>query len=1239
NNTVANARVELVFLTADSNGNYTGILPNGAVSFDDGPKSYTDANGLFQRSGFSVKSAGTVAAIVHKAGYLYQVFRPEMLLPGNSSPQIITITKANESNSGSAKIIVKSMEPTRPLVHAKAFLYYDLVADGKVISGIQLNRDGNLTDAAGAAYYYDLKAGADQNYSARASFELNTSKRTPTQTLDANEQIIFNVVVDINSRFLQLSFVDALTGETISQIPANSNVSVFSSSDAEFNNLTFMEKITPSAGVFKSAGYEKTQRVKVKIKIPGYIDNSLEVDGTKSNLAIGPNVFKIKLYPDSMATEKVNIYFDDIYSESDNVWKGVSTATLLQQASTYYAKFDVVAGKDTNYLDLLALSRITGPAEMKQIIFSIAFREQADLFTCTTTALDADLTHDINYYFPTSANCKTVNGENKQSGIEWKETYLPKGTYSFAVKFTILSTAQNNEKIKFNYRAKVIDLNGAFETPLHAIEFDINQPLKSGMYFGVSLNNSTVPLKAYSSDTNAFTNSTNLGVFALVQNSARVTMYNKTQKPLTNGTIEIYTFDGASNMDNLNSLLATKGNGSLKINLTDGNEVNKQTFSEVSVGAFSSKTFAFIVSPKSYNSQNWIVIVATFGSAKYKVLLDTATSGRGLLIDAEFLAGVENQLFDGRIYERGNTSTQISLSRVDVAVYRNCTSPNKIGVPIENNVDINGDYFSVRIPGVYNARRDCVVVTALASSTEYSFSPLVREIFATYAGTSDPSLSCVDITLENATDETKDIFLDWNKTAKIIVRNNCSKQVKVFISSDIACSSIDSTLCTSERIISAGASAAYVLTGINNSFTPFAVKPNYSDILGAFPVYVKAKYSDAQASKKYAIAQSLDVHLTNPKQCFAISKDLFDFTATSTGKIDFNIISDCQYTLFGDYYIPRAVLDSFGYDLNYPVPRVNSAVTFHPKLIVSGKSFDTNYETRTTSSTWANNMIQPDAANSVVDGNLRLYKGLHVDLNSVPGTITKLQYRWFDKNNLKFNDASPFGAAIDGNIKITYRDGSVQFIKPRTNFEFTPGIKCKSVSPLPEEICELDQETSPDFAGRDWAAFGLFYIVPPTTKQMRSIDFNILGNKISTNLEISIWPFVTYTETVPVVVQSGTIADSEIDLNSFVIYPMEGVTYLLKEIKDANEFTAAAFTAKTNPTAYVSSDNPKVLVWIEANYLKAKYIGTDISQFNDKSIDLSLIKIDGKGINYGNIRIIDYVDTKVNGGKEVSGAS
>jgi len=1235
NNAIMGARVELVKLTIDHNNNYTGIMPNGAASFDDGPNKYTDLNGLFKRAGFSVKSAGYIVAVVHKAGYLYQVFKPDLLLPGNTPPQTITLTKATEENSGSAKIIVKSTEPVRPLARAKAFLHYDLVADGKTITGIQLTRDGNFTNAAGTAYYYELKAGTDQNYSATASFENNISKRTLAQTLDANAQLTFNVSLDINSRFLQLTFTDALTGETITSIPSTANVSVFTSSDTDFNNLTYMEKITPSAGVFKSAGYESTQRIKVKIKIPGYVENSLEVDGVQSPLAIGANIYKIKLYPDSMATEKVNIFFDDIYSENDNVWKGNSSATILQQASTYYAKFDVLAGKDINYLDLLSLSRMAGPANLTGILYSRAYRESADLFTCDTNNLDLTSPHDKNYYFP---NCTNPNGANKQSGLEWKGNYLPKGTYSFTIKFTISSVAQNSEKIKLSYRAKSIDTNGGFETQLQSIEFDLNQPLKAGVYFNAKLNNTPVPLKVYTLDSNAFINSNNTSVFAFLQNPAKVTIYNKTPKPFTNGTIEVYTFDGASNMSNLASLLATTGSGNLKIKLSDGNEVNKQTFSNVSINSFSSQEIAFTLIPKSYNSRNWVIVVATFASTQYKVLIDASTGGRDLLVDAEFLAGVENQIFDGRVFEKGNTSTQISLNRVDIEVYKNCGTANETHISLLDNVDINGDYFSVRIPGVYRARIDCLVLTALASSTDYSFSPLIRTIYANYAGTVDPSLACVDVTLENATSETKDVYLDWNKNAKIIVRNNCNRPIKIFLDSGIMCKALDNSLCTSEKSISAGGSTQYILSGVNTSFAPSTVKPNYTDILGDFPIYIKAKYSDAQLSKKYVIAQSIDVHLTNTKQCFAISKDLFDFTLTP-GKIDFNISNDCQYTLFGDYYIPRATLDAFGYDVNYPTTRVNSAVTFNPRLIISGNSFETIYTPVTVDSSWSSRVAIIDPAKSISKpNNLKLYYGLHVDLNDVPGTINKLQFRWFDKNKLKEGDPTPFGAAIDGSIKITYRDGNTQYFTPRTNFEFNPGIKCKSISPLPGETCEISEETDPAYAAGRLAVFGLFYMIPPTTKQIQYIDFNILGDMNSTNLEITIWPDITYIENVPSVVSSGVTTETQIDLGAFVIYPMEGVTYLLKEVKDTNEFMGAAFTAIPNPTAYLTSSRSDVNVWIEANYLKAKYVGVDVPQFNDKIIDLSLVQIDGKGINYGNINIVDYVSTQV-GGKEISGAN
>jgi hypothetical protein len=1048
--------------------------------------------------------------------------------------------------------------------------------------------------------------------------------------------------MDLNVSFLEVELVDADTGTAIS----GADVSVYIASDSSFSNLVLTQKLSLTSGVYKSpsssnTAYEKNQRIKIVTKASGYVDNWVEKDGSISPMTNGANRFKIRMYPTSLANGDVNVFFNDIYNATDDVWAGNSSALTLQKGQTYYAKFDVVAGKDLNYNQLLSLSRVNGPLDFNNILYTITNKDKVDLFTCDTNSLDSNATHDENYYFPVNVSgCKVTGAANKQSGIVWKNNILPKGTYSFAVKFTIRSNANDSDKIGFRYRAKEIDGNHSNETQLLSISFDLNTPLRSGFTYSATINNNSIPLSYYGTSTNIFTASSTVQLVGEAKNTAKIRLYNKSSTSLQNGTVEVYSYEGSGTINNFVAGAANTGTGYLTFSSTDTNK-KKVLDSSSSIGAYSSKEYSFDIYPKQYNSTNWLVVVSTFGSNTYITFIETKTGGRALVLDAEFLAGVENQLFDGRVYEKLNSAAVIQLTDVTINVYKDCYNAK---TPVLTNVvaDKQGNYFYVRLPGVYNYNKDCLDVTALAYSADSSYAPLTQTLYAGTGGATDPSLACIDVTPENIYDEINEVTLDWNKSGKLVVRNNCSEPVKVKLTTGIICKKSNGADCTVDDAtdsINSNGSATYTLTALNQEYNPSATKPNFTDLLGVFPVYIKGKYVSAPISKAYSLAETVDIHITNNKQCFAISKDVFDFTATSASTIPFVINDACQYTLIGDYFIPKAIVQAFGYDLNTTAQALPSTVTFTPKLYVTGKTYTTVYSYQTIETTWSNVTVAPTASKSitVADHNYKKYYGLNFDLSTVPGTIKKLQFRWFDVNAAKVNSAATYGAAIDGNIKINYADGNVEFFTPRANFTLEPLGYYRLPTAQSAEICEIGSDPSIQYNGQNWGAFGLCYIVPPSTKKINSIDINIIGNSDPSYIELNLWPFVDYNQQIVSVVESGTDVATEIPVSSFSIYPLEGVTYVLKDIRDVNEFNAAGFTTKVNPKAYLKSDTNAVLTWIEANYLKARYVGTDVTSYNDKSVELNLVKTFGKGINYGVINITDYVSTNI-GGKEVSGA-
>jgi hypothetical protein len=851
-----------------------------------------------------------------------------------------------------------------------------------------------------------------------------------------------------------------------------------------------------------------------------------------------------------MVSDKTDIFFDDIYAGTDNVWKTNSTATVLQKAGTYYARFDVVVGKDTNYQDLLALSRTNNLANMNNIVYSKSFKENADLFTCTTTSLDTLSSHDINYYFPTDGNvCKIEAHSNLQSGVEWKTNYLPKGTYSFAIKFTVSPTAEDNSTITINYRAKEKDTNGEFETILKEISFDLNQPLRAGVNFGAIVNSSPVELQRNQTNSNTLTGKTTPIVFPNEQNNVRFRIYNRTQTSLQNGTITAYSYKAINSISDFTTPISSTKVGISKFDSLDGNS-SKVLGTNLSISAFNSKEFAFNFYPSIPNSSDWSVIVADFGANSYKIFLNTTAQGVTPIIDAEFLAGVKDQNFDGRAYDKTNRSELVTLKSVSVDVYKNCNSAG-IGTLVYSGLSatLDKDYFYVTIPGVYQAGRDCLKLKVTASNSSTSYSPLVKTIFAGYGGTIDPSLACIDVTPQELSDNLTEFSIKWGASKKVIVTNNCTRPVVVKMSTGLICASPTNSNCENEVTINANEAKEYTITGTNVDYVPSSsTQPNYSDVLGLFPIQVKAKFPSV--SKKFAIAQMLNAHLTNPNECFAISKDLFDFTAQNApNKMDFNINNDCQYTLSGDYYIPKADLSIIGADLNNSVPKY-SLVDFNYSLQVTSGGYTTTYlsEIQKTPVFFSKNATD---VNSTIFGEVRKYSTFHFVIpTDYNGDSNRMYVKWMDVNN-----GALYGAKVDGNIIVNYKNGSSVSVSPRVTFDLNYPTKCVCDGHVANNTCQLSGNEdhciiAPEIsdvydAGYDSNyMYGIAYVSFPKGS-ISSIDFNMIGNIDQNDLIIAARTWVYENKQVPQIIPNGNMSTENYALGRFRIYPVEGMTFIL----------------------------------------------------------------------------------------------
>ena len=152
---------------------------------------------------------------------------------------------------------------------------------------------------------------------------------------------------------------------------------------------------------------------------------------------------------------------------------------------------------------------------------------------------------------------------------------------------------------------------------------------------------------------------------------------------------------------------------------------------------------------------------------------------------------------------------------------------------------------------------------------------------------------------------------------------------------------------------------------------------------------------------------------------------------------------------------------------------------------------------------------------------------------------------------------------------------------------------------------------------------------------------NLIGGDINDNLSLRLSPFLEYTKRETKLRENATAGetDSFVSLGTYSIYPIGGAEFIIKHIDDLNNFGDAIFTEKINPRMYLTSTNPKVVTWIEQGYLKAKYIGTNVPQYDDGVIDLTMEKTFGGGVNYSILNIADFVSKTIanSHGKNISG--
>ena len=79
------------------------------------------------------------------------------------------------------------------------------------------------------------------------------------------------------------------------------------------------------------------------------------------------------------------------------------------------------------------------------------------------------------------------------------------------------------------------------------------------------------------------------------------------------------------------------------------------------------------------------------------------------------------------------------------------------------------------------------------------------------------------------------------------------------------------------------------------------------------------------------------------------------------------------------------------------------------------------------------------------------------------------------------------------------------------------------------------------------------------------------------------------------------------------------------DINRISAFKSPALLGMVNPKIRLVSGNPNVQVWISGNRLYGKFIGNDVSEFNDGNISGRIEKTFATGNSLGIIDVTDFV--------------
>ncbi len=1129
----------------------------------------SDSNGIIKVTGLMNDDANKVLMIVNKPGYVIKIFKP-ILVKSIDPPTVEYLEEINSTNSGQARVTVKSSSNNALIAGAKSFLYVNLL-DPRV-QRVQIFEDGILTNSEGISIFNGLPIGADKNYVARATYDTLDSGYSAGKQIYAGQTTDFNLSIALDAAFIRVLLLDANTRQVI-PTRADANVVLFPA-NRPMDVLHYDSQTTR----FISAMYPRAISFVVAADLNNYAGAVLEIPA--GNLSNGINDFNVRLYPLSMLDKNVNIFFNGFYRNNYELIRGIkanSIETTNQHDDGtfgYYEQIDVVAGKDLNYSDLFGAIRFSDAMKIVGIPFKTGINYLESGYYLCSPPIQNPVNSD-EFYIQTDSNCQRneTNPNGAMAGIHWQQGIsaqrgLKKTVYTMAVK-TIFGDVNEGT---------ILNLKGFGKEKHNTLSsedrFDISYQL--GTPIGPTDNNAAISIiatmnsGAITRDPEGFiynpakktyleVSPTQTKITAYQRNNLGIKVRNDSNVPITNIKLYVYTYSGI--MEEFNYVPS----GAIRLdNETTGLRSRYvATILNLNKNAISSPQTVPLYS-LTPNSTTKVIIVAAVEDKNYLFVADTKTVALNLVLSgARFMADVQDQNFDAEVFA-GNGRTPVALESVDLKAVRNCSNTQNRVVDYNNllaDIDpVRTNYFERTIPGIYRKDADCLVVHVVAESPDYD--DLTKTIYAGYSVLQDLTLSCVDASFPDAFGDSdlEEMTAEWDSEFDVRVINTCAGPMQISVESGL--NQVSNT-CNN---LASLAECNVRLKARNKSYSP-TVK--YSDILGVFPIYIKAR--DAQTSKKLALADKLKIHISNSAECFQIiQKDIYEANPQPF-KGSMIINNNCQNTLVDDYYVPKEVLSLAGADVNTFAPKYQS-VDFNYDLIVRGGGYDygTTPVTRIANVFFPEQGVNGKPVIGTGPNGYNKYGQFRFSIPNYSGQTDLFYFRWSDRND----GSNRYGAVLDNTITVNYRDGTHQTVQTNVaTFDInTLPIACKCYGTrYSGASCSQAVHTDVIFGNGTFSGEhcmlisndlvvgvpdgegigGLMYVYVPRGN-VESFDFNIYGNPNATNLRIKGYSWIRYTENLTTITPNGSSSAAVLNSGGFRIYPVEGYTYILKNLADTS---------------------------------------------------------------------------------------